>query len=122
MTQERYWEHLSGRQLADERSVSMTTTMPPPNTTWSSRTLNRFEEDEANWRELRLTWLDQYELEISDSPEKGFRVWRWLGNFESNEKLAYVDKKGNQRKVVWTERRFWDEPLPSQPGLWPQDR
>lgn len=57
-----------------------------------------------NHREMRLAWLDQFELEIT---EKGaFRWWMWYDG---------------ERSVRWAESRPLSDPLPKVPGFWPSD-
>jgi hypothetical protein len=117
---------LDGRKWNEARGNNMTVTEPPSDYRWHHCTVNTgmgndevYTEYKAAtadlYREIRLSYLDQFELVISPEPEKGFRVWRWLGD-ESDAQNSY-----NGRSVRWSERRPWDSPLPKTPGLWPSN-
>ena len=117
---------LNGRDYCDKRSLTMTETEPPEEGTWHHHTAihgsgsddPRSEislQTEEEWKARRLAWLDQFDLVISEEPEAGYRVWRWLGD-ASDAPSAY-----NGRSVRFSERRPWSARQPTTPGLWPKD-
>jgi hypothetical protein len=113
------WE-LDGRFFCDQRSVSMTTTTPPADYRWTSKTATDYQNnpptnptDQEVWKSMRLAFLEKYTLVVSE--EGKYRIWRWLDG-PSEGPSAFEG-----RLVVWHERRLLSEPLPLVPGLWPAD-
>lgn len=118
---------LDGKEFADQRSISMTTTIPPTNYRWTTKISADYQNNppinsvlEETWKEQRLSWLSKYDLEISLEPEKGYRIWRWLDG-ETQFPQGHVCRDGKRRLVIWWERRPWEDPLPQVPGLWPSN-
>lgn len=111
-----YGDAIDGRQFQDSRKYSMSETVPPINYRWHHNEMrlgmgNDVVASQYNFkeelREVRLGWLDQFILEVTE--EGVYRYWRW-----------YTGGSG-QRKVVWWERRLLSDPLPKTPGFWPSD-
>lgn len=103
-----------------KRSMSMTTTTPPIAYRWTTRYTADLSNnppinpiDHEVWKATRLSFLDQYELIVSE--EGKYRIWRWLDGPSTNPSAF------NDRLVVWWERRPIKAPLPRTPGLWPAD-
>lgn len=122
-------ENLDGRTWNDSRGTSMSVTAPPADYRWHHSKTNIGQgndevyseyrtETMAKYREIRLAWLDQFDLEIAE--EGKYRVWRWLGK-KTNRPSGYMSSNGARRLVKWEERRPIDAPLPKTPGLWPSD-
>lgn len=106
-------DNLDGRDYNTQRTYGMTETIPPEDYQWHHSTLifgqgNDIVATEyntkADFRELRLNWLDQFDLEIQE--EDDYRIWRWYDE---------------ERTVRWSERRPVAAPLPKVPGFWPSD-
>lgn len=106
---------LNGRDYNEVRGLGMTETIPPEGYTWHHYKTNigagndstvspLAEQTLADLREMRLTWLDQFDMEISE--EGAFRWWKWYDG---------------DRAVRWSERRPLSAPLPKCPGFWPSD-
>lgn len=90
----------------------MTVTVPPEDYRWHHSAINvghgkdtvAMQYDcRAELREIRLSWLDQFEMVIRE--EGSYRLWEWYDG----------------DVVRWSERRPLEAPLPKQPGLWPSD-
>lgn len=126
--------HLNGADYNQLRGVSMTETFPPEGSKWhhykasigggNDSTISPItEETIKDLRDMRLNWLDQFDLEISEEAEKGFRVWRWLGDEldDSSLQIGYTSRSGRRREVRWTEKRPWSAALPKTPGFWPSE-
>lgn len=109
----RHEEALDGRIFSEQRSLNMTETAPPETYQWYHRhpgsklgdgdpSTPIVDQTQDEWRELRLTFLDQFTMTVTE--EGKYRWWRW------------VDDTG---KVRWSERRLLTDPMPATPGLWP---
>lgn len=111
-----------GRDYSYSRSISMTKTEPPASHRWTTEDKPQDNSDtDGGFRNRRLAWLDQFDLEISTKPERGYRYWRWLSTTTTDPRTGHRAADGTFRRVVWWERRKWTDPLPAQPGLWPLD-
>lgn len=122
-------DQLDGRDFNEQRSYGMSVTTPPENYKWHHYTINSCQgndstvselalETRAALKDMRLSYLDQFDLEIREEGE--YRYWRWLGD-DNDLRGCYIDQSGRGRKVVFSERRPIDSPLPKVPGLWPRD-
>jgi hypothetical protein len=118
--------NIDGKQFADQRSYSMTETIPPKDYTWNTHNAADYKnnpplnQSDPGYRQARLAYLAQFDLEISDTPEKGYRYWRWLDG-ETSDRTGHKDQEGKYRSVIWWERRKFSDPFPKRPGIWPQD-
>lgn len=100
------------------RRYSMSPNPPPEDFRWTHATgdigdidgdgtvTTGYIETKKEWRRIRRTFLNQFILSVSED-ENGYRIWRW------------TDPKTN--RVVWSERRKINEPLPHEPGFWPDN-
>ena len=104
-------DDLNGRDYNETWGPEATVTRPPEDYRWHHDKCNighgndvvkTAYDSAAEFRAVRLAWLDQFELTISE--EFGARWWRWY------------DGDGSVR---WAESRPLSAPLPKQPGLWP---
>ena len=120
---------LDGRDFNTQRAYGMSVNGPPEDYKWRHYEINANQgsdstvselakETRAIHKELRLSYLDQFDLEIRE--EGAYRYWRWLGD-DNDLRGCYVDESGRGRKVVYSERRPISVPLPKVPGLWPRD-
>lgn len=108
-------DQLNGRDYSTKRDYSMTVTEPPADYRWRHYTINMGQGKDSTvsplaqatlttLMELRLAYLDQFEMEVTE--EGAHRYWRWYDE---------------DRSVRWWERRPVTDPLPKQPGLWPNN-
>lgn len=122
-------DQLNGADYNTARTYGMSVAVPPTNYRWCHHTAvigqgnDRVAsalavQTKEELRDLRLSWLDQFDLEIRE--EGNYRYWRWLGE-RSGLRGAYVDDAGTPRQVRWSEKRSIDTPLPKTPGFWPSD-
>lgn len=110
----------------------MTETIPPIDFNWSNiyaadsygNPSTRPDQTIEELKEKHRLYLDQFDLEISLTQENGYRYWRWLGKpiRTRNPYLGHTDRNGIQREIKYWERRKWNDPLPSEPGFWPQEK
>lgn len=122
-------DQLDGRDFNTKRAYGMSVNAPPATYRWhhyeaninmgSDSTVSELDkETRVIATELRLSYLDQFDLEIREEGE--YRYWRWLGD-DNDLQGCYIDQSGRGRKVVYSERRPIAAPLPKVPGLWPRD-
>jgi hypothetical protein len=106
-------DDLDGRNYNEVWDHGATKTRPPEDFRWHhNRCVFGHGKDvvamkydsAAEFRAIRLAWLDQFELRITE--EGDYRWWTWY------------DGDGSVR---WAERRLVSAPLPKIPGLWPAD-
>jgi hypothetical protein len=109
-------DDLDGRKWSESRGTSMTETAPPADYRWHHSEISvghgndvvasEYRElTKETHREMRLSYLDQFELEIEE--EGRWRYWRWYG----------YDKKLRRRVVKWSQRRPINAPPPKTPGF-----
>lgn len=105
-------DDLNGLDYNSKRAYGMTETVPPADYRWHHSTLvfgqgkdivHTDYDVKAELRELRLNWLDQFEMRIEE--EGDYRWWKWYDGDTCR----------------WSERRPMSAPLPKLPGFWPSD-
>lgn len=113
---ERRQEHeISGLEFSHERGGSMSVLPAPEDYRWhhsevgvedGDGTIHSSAPTKRFFRQIRREFLSTLHLEISQTPEKGYRYWRWS---DPNENVKF-----------W-ERRLWNEDLPHEAGFWPDN-
>lgn len=106
-------DDLNGADYNTKRGGSMSITVPPEDYRWHHSAINIGHGKDvvatqydcrAELREIRLSWLDQFDMVIEE--DGAYRWWRWYDGLGS---------------VRWAERRLLTAPLPKVPGFFPSD-